>query len=119
MREITFWYDGLMRAPLGLSTIKLKNNESQLPLASILSIEAEQLITPKGENPTIYTHGVRVCYRTGHMNHIAQDLAPDHAHMLAVCLTQALAELRKDSPSLSPAGMRRSAPVSGEDQLID
>lgn len=119
VREVTFWHDGIMRAPLGLSTANLKNNESQLPLASIESIEAEQLIMPKGDNPPTYTHGVRVCYGSGHINHIAQHLAPDQAHMLAVNLTQALAELRKEIPSLSPAGMRRSGPVSAEAQLID
>ena len=119
VREVTFWHDGIMRAPFGLSTANLKNNESQLPHAGIESIEAEQLIMPKGENPPTYTHGVRVCYGSGHINHIAQHLAPDQAHMLAVNLTQALAELRKEIPSLSPAGMRRSGPVSAEAQLID
>lgn len=119
VREVTFWHDGIMRAPFGLSTANLKNNESQLPLASIESIEAEQLIPPKGENCTIYTHGVRVFYGSGHINHIAQYLAPDHAHMLAVNLTQALAELRKEIPSLSPTGIRRSGPASEEAQLID
>lgn len=119
VREVTFWYDGVMRAPFGLSTARLKNNESQLPVASIESIEAEQLIFPSGDNPPIYTHGVRIIYATGHISHIARHLAPDQAHMVAVKLTQALAELRKEIPSTNPAGMRSNASGLGAAQLID
>ena len=93
-RELTFWRDGVVRAPLGLSTVVYENGESKLPHADIVSIEVEQVSEPDKNRALNYTHGVRIFYRTGHVVHVARHIEADDAHQLAVCLTQALAELR-------------------------
>lgn len=93
-RELTFWRDGLMLTPLGLSTNFLWPGNRWLDHTGLRSIESEQLVFPKGDDKPTYTHGVRLFYASGDVNHIAKNLEPDDAHMLAVKLTQALKELR-------------------------
>lgn len=95
-RELTFWRDGESSAPFGLSPWPVSHNSLAWPHAQIVSIEAEQVVTPKGEDPTTYTHGVRIFWKGGRVAHVAQNLEPDDAHMLAVRLTEALAALRED-----------------------
>jgi len=95
-RELTFWRDGESSAPFGLSPWPAHHNSLAWPHAQIVSIEAEQVVTPKGEDPTPYTHGVRIFWKGGRVAHVAQNLEPDNAHMLAVALTEALVALRED-----------------------
>lgn len=104
-RELTFWRDGGTCAPWGLSTVELDDDdEIGLPQSDILSIEAEQCVKPAKDDQTIYTHGVVIFYDSGHVVHIAHKLAPDQAHRLAVSLTTALAELRRDMGREVPRG---------------
>jgi hypothetical protein len=94
---LTFWRDGESSAPFGLSPWPGHHNSLAWPHAQIVSIEAEQVVTPKGEDPTPYTHGVRIFWKGGRVAHVAQNLEPDDAHLLAVALTEALAALREDT----------------------
>ena len=111
-RELTFWRDGVVRAPLGLSTVVYENGESKLPHADIVSIEVEQVSEPHKDRAMNYSHGVRIFYRTGHVVHVARDIEADDAHRLAVCLTQALSELRA---SMAQEGRTaRLRPVRGQ-----
>lgn len=93
-RELTFWRDGVVRAPVGLAAAWFENGESRLPHADIESIEVEQVSEPDKNRAVNYSHGVRIFYRTGHVVHVARHMEPDDAHRLAVGLTNALRELR-------------------------
>ena len=93
-RSLIFWRDGIMRAPRGLAAAWFEDGESRLPHADIVSIEVEQVSEHDKNRALNYTHGVRIFYRTGHVVHVARHIEADDAHRLAVCLTQALTELR-------------------------
>lgn len=93
-RELTFWRDGGVRAPVGLAAAWFENGQSRLPHADIVSIEVEQVSEPYKDRTMNYSHGVRIFYRTGHVVHVARHIEPDDAHRLAVALTNALGELR-------------------------
>jgi len=93
-RELTFWRDGGVRAPVGLAAAWFENGQSRLPHADIESIEVEQVSEPYKDRTMNYSHGVRIFYRTGHVVHVARHIEPDDAHRLAVALTNALGELR-------------------------
>ncbi|NBU58333.1 MAG: hypothetical protein EBS23_00855 [Betaproteobacteria bacterium] len=118
VRELTFWREGATVAPTGLSTVKLRHGTLHLPHSDILSIEAEQCLKPKGDDATIYTHGVQIFYGSGHVVHIADKLAPDQAHMLAVSLTTALAELRQDM-GITARGGSAAPRLKAEERVID
>lgn len=92
-RALVFLRDGRMRAPLGLSTGRLPNNESRHPHTGVTA-EAVPLVQSKAGETTRYTHGVRLYYRSGAINLVAQNLTEEDAHLLAVVLSQALAALR-------------------------
>ncbi len=96
MRDLRFATDGAIIVPLGLSATSVRGDRLRLSHAEIASIEAEQVVFPKGEDPTAYTHGVRMFFRSGEVVHIARDIEPDHAHMIAVRLSQALLGLREE-----------------------
>jgi hypothetical protein len=119
-RELTFWRNGLAYAPLGLSTWPWDHDRCKSPHTDIKSIEAEQLVFPKhGEDPPpIYTHGVRIFMRNGEVVHIARNLEPDDAHMLAVRLTKARNELKN---SMAASSRKGGAVASGSRhaELID
>lgn len=105
-RELTFWRDGTGFASFGLSTWHRDRDRLRHPHTDIVSIEAEQVVTPKGDDPTVYTHGVRMFFRSGEVSHIAQRMEPDDAHMLAVRLTQSLVQLRESMVTASRGGSR-------------
>lgn len=93
-RELTFWRDGVVRAPVGLAAAWFAKGQSRLPHADIESIEVEQVTEPDKKRAVNYSHGVRIFYRSGHVVHVARHIEPDDAHRLAVALTNALRELR-------------------------
>ena len=76
-RELTFWRNGSMLAPFGLSTVHNDPLELLQEHAEINSIEVEQVVQPKGENPLPFTHGVWIAFKDGDVSHIAQNLTPD------------------------------------------
>ena len=93
-REIVFWRDGRMETPLGLSTNFLWPGQKWLDHTGIKSIEIEQLVSGQGDDKSFYSHGVRIFYDCGEMNHVAKNLSPDQAHMLAVRLNQARLKIK-------------------------
>ncbi len=95
-RTLIFHRDGSTTIPWGLSTASARLRSLSTPHSQIVSIEAEQVVFPKGDDSTTYTHGVRLVYGNGHIDHIAKNLEPDDAHLIAVRLTQALMELREE-----------------------
>lgn len=107
-RKIMFRANGRMETPWGLSTDSLAPGERWLDHTEIESIEIEQLSFPKDRAPYAYTHGVRIFYAGGEMNHIAKNLTADDAHMLAVRLNQARRTMKDQiqRPYLS-GGIRR------------
>ena len=124
MRDLRFNSDGAIVVPLGLSATSVRGDRLRISHAEIASIEAEQVVFPKGENPTCYTHGVRMFFRSGQVVHIAKDIEPDHAHMLAVRLSQALVGLREEM-AIASMGMgsdrqeRRGASTREVERVID
>lgn len=93
VRALVFGVDG----GINLSNASAERRQRlRLPHSEIASIEAEQVVFPKGEDPTPYTHGVRIFFRNGQVVHIAKNIEPDHAHMIAVRLSQALSGLREE-----------------------
>lgn len=108
-RELSFWPGGLIYAPFGFSTYGSECDRLKLPHTGVASIEAEQLVFPKGNEKPTYTHGVRIFFRNGQVAHIASRLEPDDAHMLAVLLTQALMTLREEVASVAHARASRRA----------
>lgn len=112
MRDLRFATDGAIIVPLGLSATSVRGDRLRLSHAEIASIEAEQVVFPKGEDPTCYTHGVRMFFRSGQVVHIARDIEPDHAHMLAVRLSQALVGLREEMAiaSMGMGSVRQERP---------
>jgi len=112
-REIVFWRDGRMETELGLSTSFLRPGERWLYHTGIRSIETEQL-SRQGH----YTHGVRIFYEGGETNHVAQNLKPDHAHMVAVRLTMALRQLRENMAQAARIGQPQRTTRS-EEKVID
>lgn len=117
-RELSFWRDGAMLTPRGLSTNFLWPGQRWLEHTGLRSIESEQRVFPKGEERAVYTHGVRLFYASGDVNHIAKNLEPDDAHMLAVKLTQALKELRVSMATPLLAG-RQQASGESAGRVID
>lgn len=112
-REIVFWRDGRMETPLGLSTGNLRPGRRWLHHTGIKSIETERL---PGTGP--YTHGVRIFYEGGETSHVAQNLMPDDAHMVAVRLTTALKHLRQHLAQSARMGQSRRTTGSVE-RVID
>jgi hypothetical protein len=113
VREIVFWRDGRMETPLGLSTGFLWPGERWLHHTGIRSIETET-ISREG----MYTHGVRIFYEGGETNHVAKNLTPDAAHMVAVRLTTALKHLREHLAQSARTGQSRRTTGSVE-RVID
>lgn len=122
-RELTFWRDGVVRAPFGLAAAWFENGESRLPHTDIKSIEVEQVSEPDKNRAVNYSHGVRIFYRTGHVVHIARYIEPDDAHRLAVGLTNALRELRAsmahEGRTARSRAVRRHPRGQSEPALID
>lgn len=109
-REIVFWQDGRMETPLGLSTNFLWPGNRWLDHLGIKSIEIEQLVTGQGDDKSVYSHGVRIFYECGEMNHVAKNLGPDQAHMLAVRLNRARLTMKDQMQrpeTAAPANGRR------------
>jgi hypothetical protein len=95
-RELQFWADGVGLMPLGCSRWPSHHDRLACSIWGIQSIEAEQIDQTKPGQPAGYTHGVRIFYIDGEVAHVASNLEPDQAHMVAVRLTQALAQLRTE-----------------------
>lgn len=115
-RVLSFHRNGGILLPWGLSPMRSSRDRLSLPHTQIASIEAEQVVFPKGDDATVYTHGVRLVFRQGQIAHIAQRLHADHAHLIAVRLTQALIELREEmanaatAATTAPPQARHAAP---------
>lgn len=78
-------------------------------VADIRSIEAEQGKQNKQDDVLPYTHGVRMVLRHGRVVHVAKDLEPDAATMLAVMLTEAV-----DAVKFMPAASTGANPARAE-----
>lgn len=94
-RWIVFSSNGAALTPWGLSG-KWRVDRLSQEHGEIENIEWEQLIHPKGEDPTRYTHGVTVVYRDGSIERVAKNLEPDDARTLSVRLQKARAKLRSE-----------------------
>lgn len=112
-REIVFWRDGRMETPLGLSTGYLRPGRRWLHHTGIRSVETEVL-----HKEGTYTHGVRIFYEGGETNHVAKNLMPDDAHMVAVRLSTALRHLRENMAQAARMGHPRQMTRS-EERVID
>lgn len=112
-REIVFWRDGRMETPLGLSTGNLRPGRRWLHHTGIRSVETERL-----PGAGSYTHGVRIFYEGGETSHVAKNLMPDDAHMVAVRLTTALKHLREHLAQSARTGHARQTTRSKE-RVID
>lgn len=108
-RELTFRRDGSILAHYGMAQYPAHFDRVTGHQADIGSIEAEQVVFPKGDQGNVYTHGVRIFFRGGQVAHMAKHLEPDAAHMLAVRLTQALVALREDMASATVGSARSNA----------
>lgn len=97
-RRLMFLRNRHTHAPKGLSTWRRRHRWMISAHYGVASVEAEAL-HPFKPNERDYTHGVRLCLRSGEIVHVAKNLEPDQAHMLAVQLTTALAVLRDDMAS--------------------
>ena len=94
-RWIVFSSDGVALTPWGLSG-KWRSDRLAQEHGEIENIGWEQLIQPKGEDPTPYTHGVRIVYKDGAIERVAKNLEPDNALMLSVRLSKARAKLQDE-----------------------
>ena len=95
-RAIHFKRGGAIESPHGLfGGIKVVGPWETI-LGDIANIEMEQIVFPKPDDDQPYTHGVRMILKSGRVFHIAGNLKPDHAHELAVSLSQAREAMRYD-----------------------
>jgi xanthosine utilization system XapX-like protein len=105
-RSICFFRDGSIRSPLGLVSVA-RDATWQYSHTQIASIEAERVVSPNPNGENKYTHGVRIILRDGFVGHIAINLEPDQAHMVAVRLSNVLLLVRSSVDT--SAGQRRGA----------
>jgi hypothetical protein len=108
-RELMFMPDGLGLMRFGCSLWPSDFDRLALPHFEIKSIEAWRVPRASGK----FVHGVKIYYRGGEVAEVASRLSPDQAHMVAVKLTQALAELRPEMASTL------SGHVSGKKRTVE
>ncbi len=106
-RQLLFYRDGRMLAPLGFAAYAARYKSMSGHLADVVSIEARQTASTHDATKTAYTHGVVLFKRGGDVTYIAKHLHPDAAHKVAVQLTLALTELRE---ALATATTTRAEP---------
>lgn len=68
--------------------------EWKILVADIRSVEVEQLSQPRQDALQNYTHGVRMLTRRGRVLHVARNIEPDHAIMIAVMMNDAIEAVR-------------------------
>ena len=108
-RAIYFKRSGAIESPDGLFGVSKVVGPWKTKLGDIANIEVEQIVFPKPDQDVDYTHGVRMILKTGRVFHIAGNLMPDHAHELAVSLSQAREAMRYDVNAANPRARSREA----------
>ena len=100
---------GAIESPYGLFGVSKVVGPWKTKIGDIANIEMEQIVFPKPDQEAAYTHGVRMILKSGRVFHIAGNLKPDHAHELAVSLSQAREAMRYDVSATSPNARSREA----------
>ena len=108
-RAIYFKRSGTIESPHGLFDGSKVVGPWKTQIGDIANIEMEQIVFPKPDEHAPYTHGVRMILKTGRVFHVAGNLMPDHAHELAVSLSQAREAMRYDVSTASPRARSREA----------
>ncbi len=108
-RAIYFSKGGALSSPYGLFDGSVNVGPWRTTLGDIANIEVEQIVFPKPDDDVDYTHGVRMILKSGRVFHVAGNLMPDHAHELAVSLSQAREAMRYDVSTASPHARSREA----------
>ncbi|MEQ1694951.1 MAG: hypothetical protein ABL901_03835 [Hyphomicrobiaceae bacterium] len=106
-RAICFKRGGVIESPHGLFNWTNSIGPWKATLGDIANIEVEQIVFPKPNEDVPYTHGVRMILKSGRVYHIAGNLMPDHAHELAVSLSQVREAMRYGVSAASPRARSR------------
>lgn len=108
-RAIYIKRNGEIESPFGLYDGSKVVGPWRTKLGDIANFEMEQIVFPKPDQVENYTHGVRMILKSGRVFHIAGNLMPDHAHELAVSLSQAREAMRYDVSTATPRNRGRGA----------
>lgn len=107
-RAIYFSRGGAIRSPYGLFDGSHVQGAWRTKLGDVANFEVEQVVQGKPDDDVNYTHGVRMVLRSGRVHHVAGNLEPDDAHMVAYCLSQARELVRFDVETPEPRTRSRS-----------